>query len=636
MKTTLHIRKTIMLLILAFLCSTATKAQLSWSGNKTMTHGQIITDTITLTGNVTISVDSGDTAIIDGAIFGDYKLTKAGSGTLMLNGDKRYTGTTVVTLGILKVKVAPFRNFSSPGIVFQTSSVSVGNNALIIFDVIANGNMPFIFNKVISDGELAGGAIGKIGSGKLILTAENTYTGTTVVSEGILMAGNHTSGSISSTSNVMISSGATLCFAPEGDLDFDKQIRGAGNVEFSTISSDRVFGLYGNHTYTGTTSLVEGSELYIYGKIIGDVLLVENTYLGLFPTSDWTYNGVISGEGDVSISGGNTVSFSSFQEYTGKTYIHNATLALVDLGFIYQSSGVEFTHADGKFDVSGFDDDGVVDVKKLTSSFTNTEVIVGGNHLSIGSGVTDEDMGSYAGKITGDGNGSVGKGGNGKWTFSGTVSGLTEIGSYKGSLQLSSDIDCNLYLNDNAALIIDGNRIVTGDLQIGSGLNISTIDFDLTATVHSKLTVSGTISITGSNDKILNVKADTEGTYDLIELTGISAAPFTLNMTGAWTDGELVVNNNKLQLTITGDVSVNEIRPEHAFTIYPNPTMGELKIMSKESKINAVVICDINGRILKQIESPSSEIDVRDLSIGVYFIKIITEEGEITKKIIKN
>ncbi|MDR2010264.1 MAG: T9SS type A sorting domain-containing protein [Bacteroidales bacterium] len=79
------------------------------------------------------------------------------------------------------------------------------------------------------------------------------------------------------------------------------------------------------------------------------------------------------------------------------------------------------------------------------------------------------------------------------------------------------------------------------------------------------------------------------------------------------------------------------------WSVCPNPTTGQLKInastpftSNEELKINSVEICDLNGRVLKQISNPSQEIDVSDLSKGIYFIKIKTKKGETTKRIVKN
>jgi hypothetical protein len=70
--------------------------------------------------------------------------------------------------------------------------------------------------------------------------------------------------------------------------------------------------------------------------------------------------------------------------------------------------------------------------------------------------------------------------------------------------------------------------------------------------------------------------------------------------------------------------------------IYPNPTSRELRIESGESKIENVVIYDVFGKI-QRIDNWKTEniIDISHLPAGVYFVKISTEAGEVTRKVLK-
>ncbi|MEJ6736299.1 MAG: T9SS type A sorting domain-containing protein [Flavobacteriales bacterium] len=48
-----------------------------------------------------------------------------------------------------------------------------------------------------------------------------------------------------------------------------------------------------------------------------------------------------------------------------------------------------------------------------------------------------------------------------------------------------------------------------------------------------------------------------------------------------------------------------------------------------------VVITDLSSKIIKTITTDLSVVNVADLSDGIYFIQLITEERTITKKIVK-
>ena len=78
--------------------------------------------------------------------------------------------------------------------------------------------------------------------------------------------------------------------------------------------------------------------------------------------------------------------------------------------------------------------------------------------------------------------------------------------------------------------------------------------------------------------------------------------------------------------------------------IYPNPTTGELRILNYELGIINYELFDIHGKKFNSKFNPelnsgqNSEfiINIAHLPAGIYFIKIKTETGIITQKIIKN
>lgn len=72
------------------------------------------------------------------------------------------------------------------------------------------------------------------------------------------------------------------------------------------------------------------------------------------------------------------------------------------------------------------------------------------------------------------------------------------------------------------------------------------------------------------------------------------------------------------------------------FSIYPNPVNDILFLKSTENSFS-VSITGINGRIVISEKSNNSNIiDVSELNPGMYFIRIESSSGNITKKFIKN
>lgn len=71
--------------------------------------------------------------------------------------------------------------------------------------------------------------------------------------------------------------------------------------------------------------------------------------------------------------------------------------------------------------------------------------------------------------------------------------------------------------------------------------------------------------------------------------------------------------------------------------ITPNPTREFVKIVSQEAiHILNVTIYDMHAKPIKYIEGNESNISVRDLADGIYFIVVQTEKDIISKKLIVN
>jgi hypothetical protein len=92
------------------------------------------------------------------------------------------------------------------------------------------------------------------------------------------------------------------------------------------------------------------------------------------------------------------------------------------------------------------------------------------------------------------------------------------------------------------------------------------------------------------------------------------------------------------KVTTTG-LGVNEAFARK-FSTYPNPANNVINISNNDSiLLNKVSITDVNGRTVKTIEvSNISEVEmnISELTSGVYFMNIDTDSGRAVKKFIKN
>jgi hypothetical protein len=73
-------------------------------------------------------------------------------------------------------------------------------------------------------------------------------------------------------------------------------------------------------------------------------------------------------------------------------------------------------------------------------------------------------------------------------------------------------------------------------------------------------------------------------------------------------------------------------------SVYPNPSKGIVNINNTDTNINSIEISDLNGRVVKTVNSindVNTQINISELSTGVYIMKIVSEKGTTTKKVIK-
>lgn len=86
--------------------------------------------------------------------------------------------------------------------------------------------------------------------------------------------------------------------------------------------------------------------------------------------------------------------------------------------------------------------------------------------------------------------------------------------------------------------------------------------------------------------------------------------------------------------------SLDEISDDLALSVAPNPSNGIFNVQLTENGINSfqVSVYDLSGAAIysKYINSNQTFINLSDYTSGTYFIKVITENRSITKKVLLN
>ncbi|MEY2493084.1 MAG: hypothetical protein QOH24_2035 [Verrucomicrobiota bacterium] len=302
----------------------------SWSGNLTLGSASTIASdsgTLTLSGTLTnggfaLTAAGAGNIVENGVISGTGGLIKNGTGTLTLAAINTYTGANTINGGTVVVNGVSSLGATSAGVTLNagTLEVSAGYSTSRVFTL---GNAASTFQidpaQTFTVTSVIGGtgALNKTGTGIMVLSGANTYTGATNINAGTLKEG--AANVIPNTSAVTVATGATY------DLNsFSETIgslAGAGTVtsglagtvtltagadntstSFLGVLQDGIGTIVFTKSGTGTLAL-NGTNTYSGGTVVNaGILLVNNTSGSGTGTQTVTVNGsgTLGGTGTIS------------------------------------------------------------------------------------------------------------------------------------------------------------------------------------------------------------------------------------------------------------------------------------------------------------------------------------------------
>src|SRR4029077_2833741 len=224
--------------------------------------------------NGVLAISRSDLITLAGVISGTGSLTPLGPGTLVLAGENTYTGTTTMSGGILSIASGANLGATS-SLTFNGGNLLTTGNVTTSLPVIlaANGTIDNGTNTDTFSGVFSGtGALTSTGTGKLILTANNPYSGGTTIAAGILQLGN--GGASGSVVGNIVDNGV-LAISRSDLITLAGVISGTGSL---TQLGPGTLVLAGGNTYTGTTTMSGGILSIASGANLG-------------ATSSLTFNG---------------------------------------------------------------------------------------------------------------------------------------------------------------------------------------------------------------------------------------------------------------------------------------------------------------------------------------------------------
>jgi fibronectin-binding autotransporter adhesin len=465
------------------------------SGSGTVTNSQGSPVTLTMGDN---NASGNFTGVLqDGA--GTMALTKIGSGLITLGGANTYSGNTTISAGTLQIgNAAALPSGAYKG---NVALAAQGTLDLNDYDLTINGltgaglvtnnsgastlsvganDQTAVFTGSIRDGL---GTIGltKTGTGTLTLSGNNTFSGATTISQGVVSMGSDTG----------LSAHSTLTIANAGTLDLNGRV----------IAIDGL---------AGTGSIINNSAT--------PVTLTTGSSGG-----SGTFGGTINdGTGTIALAktGAGTVTLTNVNGYSGGTTITGGTLAVTSDGALGAVPGVTTA---GNLVLNG----GTLSADNTFELNSKRGIVVGpssGTGFG-GLGAAANQTLTYAGVITNNGAGSGGLTTSGAGTVTlanaNTYTGDTIVasgslqvaypnaiptGTGKGNVTVNGALDLNNY--DVAINGLSGSGTVTntrtGAATFSVGNNNQTSTFDGViengvGTVNLTKAGSGTLTLTGNN-----------------------------------------------------------------------------------------------------------------------------------------
>ncbi len=233
------------------------------SGLKSRGTGGVTGFTFGGTGTILVSG-----VISNGGGTNNVKLTKSGSGTLILSASNTYNDATVISQGTLQIG-----NGGTTGALAVASPVSIASGATLAFNRTNTVTQGTDFATVIS----GTGGVTQSGTGTLVFSGINSYSGTTRINAGILNVGN--SQALGGGGNIIFGGGA-LQYSLNNQVDYSSRIISSGsaiNIDTngqavtynSSLASSNTGGLTksgsgsltlnSTNNYTGTTTVTSGT-----------------------------------------------------------------------------------------------------------------------------------------------------------------------------------------------------------------------------------------------------------------------------------------------------------------------------------------------------------------------------------------
>ncbi|MCH8164738.1 MAG: autotransporter domain-containing protein [Planctomycetes bacterium] len=371
---------------LALLLAGNAHADFTWNGSGI---SDLWTEGANWVGGIAPPLDVTGQGLIFGAT-GAAQAPDAAADNYLDVGSIAFTGATfsLTLIGTGTLSFSDGATITNDSFLIQAINIDlIGNGASLVLDAAAGdlniggaidlsdtggvelsvlGANDVVLNGIISG---SGGSLLKQGAGMLTLSRANTYTGGTTLELGTIVLGHNRAlgtGDLSVTGNsaiqssdnsrrigndISIDSTFTLTFSGVNDLTLNGEISGDGALAVNTADVGDTLTLRGDNTYTGGTTLTQGTivlghdnalgtgDLTLAGantaiqsnnnaRDVGNDIVNGGNLLTVSGTNDLTLSGVISGLGGLTLDSSGSLTLAGVNTYIGDTEINSGELIL--------------------------------------------------------------------------------------------------------------------------------------------------------------------------------------------------------------------------------------------------------------------------------------------------------------------
>ncbi|EBW7489817.1 fibronectin-binding autotransporter adhesin ShdA [Salmonella enterica subsp. enterica serovar Enteritidis] len=474
------------------------------------------TGDVTIAESATLALSQGT---LDNNVTGEGQIVKSGSDELIVTGDNTYSGGTTISGGTL---TADHADSLGTGTIANSGVLQVGEGEL--------------------ENTLSGsGSLVKTGTGELTLSGDNSYSGTTTITDGTLIAA-----SVNALGSGDIDNSGVL---KVGEGELESTLSGSGSL-VKTGTGELT--LSGDNTYSGGTTITGGTLTADHADSLGSGD-IDNS--GVLQVGEGELKNTLSGTGSLVKTGTGELTLSGDNSYSGGTTITGGTLTAdhadsLGTGAVANSGVLQVGEGELENTLSGSG--------SLVKTGTGELTLSGDNSYSGGTTI-------IGGTLTADHADSLGTGAVAN-------SGVLQVG--EGELENTLSGSGSLVKTGTGELTLGGDNSYSGDTTIADGTLIAA---NVNALGSGNIDNSGTLMLDANGAfELANITTHTGATtalaagstLDAGQLTQEDGSTLSIDLGAATDDAVITADSVTLggTLNVTGIGSVTDSWTPEAYT----------------------------------------------------------------------